>query len=83
MGVCEIPQMREEHGEVGRRVSKGGTHKHALLMVPSTPRSLHGGQVVVSNGLNLHWIFAGGEQTQGHGWEDRGAPGRGDQDGEE
>lgn len=41
MRVREVAEMREEHGEVGGGVSKGGAEEDSLAVVPSTFRSLH------------------------------------------
>lgn len=73
MGVREVPQMREEHREVGSRVSEGCTHQHPLPSLPAGSGPLHCRKIIMSDGLELQ-VVAGGEKAQGYCGEDRGSP---------
>lgn len=74
MRVREVAEMREEHGEVGGGVSKGGAEEDSLAAAPSTFRSLHCQKVVMSNGLEVEIFAGGGQEAQGYGREDRSSP---------
>ena len=82
MRVREVAQVREEHGQVGGGIAEGSAHQHSLLAVPSAPCSLDCREIIVTNSLDLG-VVAGGREAQREDWEDRGSPGREDQDREE
>lgn len=54
--VGKVPQMAEEHVEMGRGVSQRSADEYALLALPSPCGSLHIVEIVISHGFELRVV---------------------------
>lgn len=64
VGVGQVAQMRKEHGQVRRSISKRSAEEDSLFALPASRGALNIGKIVVSDSLKLE-LLASGEQAEG------------------